>query len=57
MALVVSGRLNRQIATELDVSEITVKVRRGHLIRKMQAKTLAALIRMANKLGVSDGKS
>ena len=57
MALVVSGRLNKQIAAELGVSEITVKVRRGHVMRKMQAKSLAELVRMADKLEVYSSKA
>jgi FixJ family two-component response regulator len=50
MALVVAGRMNKQIASELNVSEITVKVRRGRLMRKMEARSLAELVKMAEKL-------
>ena len=53
MARVVTGRLNKQIAGDLELSEITVKVHRGHMMRKMGAKSLAELVRMADKLGVS----
>jgi len=53
MTLVVSGHLNKQIAAELGVSEITVKVRRAHAMQKMQARSLADLIKMAAQLGIS----
>jgi FixJ family two-component response regulator len=53
MAHVVTGRLNKQIAGDLDLSEITVKVHRGHIMRKMGAKSFAELVRMADRLGVS----
>jgi FixJ family two-component response regulator len=51
MALVVSGRLNKQIAGELGTSEITVKVHRRRVMRKMQAGSLAGLVTMAVRLG------
>ena len=52
MEYVVSGRLNKQIAAALGLSEITVKAHRGHVMRKMQAKSVADLVRMADGLGV-----
>jgi FixJ family two-component response regulator len=51
MTLVVVGRVNKQIAAELNLSEITVKVHRGQVMRKMQAKSLPELVRMADRLG------
>ena len=50
--LVVQGLLNKQIAARLDLSEITVKVRRGNAMRKMQTATLADLVRVAQQLGM-----
>lgn len=52
MALVVSGLLNKQVAGELGISEITVKAHRGQVMRKMQADSLADLVTMAARLGV-----
>jgi FixJ family two-component response regulator len=57
IAYVTAGLMNKQIAAEIDVSEITVKVHRGNAMRKMGAKSLAELVRMADALGISRGKS
>jgi len=52
MALVISGLMNKQIAHRLEVSEITVKIHRGHVMKKMEARSLADLVRMAELLGI-----
>jgi FixJ family two-component response regulator len=52
MALVVSGRLNKQVGSELGISEITVKAHRGKVMRKMKADSLADLVKMAASLGL-----
>lgn len=54
MALVVAGQLNKQIAGELGLSEITVKVHRGQVMRKMEAETLPDLVRFSDRLGPLD---
>jgi FixJ family two-component response regulator len=51
-ALVSSGLMNKQIAGELGLAEITVKIHRGHITKKMGAKSLAELVRMAETLGI-----
>ena len=56
MTLVVSGMLNKQIASELGASEATVKIHRGHVMEKMQAGSIVELVRMADKLKLSPRK-
>jgi FixJ family two-component response regulator len=56
-AFVSSGLMNKQIAGELGLAEITVKIHRGHITRKMGAKSLAELVRQAEALGISRTKA
>ena len=55
MGLVVTGLLNKQIAGELNISEITVKIHRGHVMHKMRADSLPDLVTMAARLGLRPG--
>jgi len=56
LALVTAGMMNKLIAEELGVSEITVKVHRSHVMRKMRTRSLADLARIADTLGIPRGK-
>ena len=57
MQLVVAGRLNKQIAAELGISEMTAKIHRGQVFRKMQTSSLPDLVRMADKSGTASIKA
>ena len=57
MALVASGLMNKQVAAELGLAEITVKIHRGNIMRKMGSKSLADLVRKAETLGIRRAKS
>jgi FixJ family two-component response regulator len=52
LGFVAAGLMNKQVAAELDLAEITVKIYRGHIMKKMQARSLADLIRMTETLGI-----
>jgi len=56
MQQVISGLLNKQVAGELNITEFTVKIHRGHVMRKMRADSLADLVRMAEGLGIRSNK-
>ena len=57
MMMVVAGRLNKQIAADLRLSEATVKAHRGQVMRKMHAQSLAELVRIADRLALSRRRS
>ena len=57
MALVTTGLMNKQIAADIGLSEITVKIHRGHAMKKMHAKSLADLVKMAEALGINQVRS
>jgi FixJ family two-component response regulator len=57
MGLVATGLMNKQVAAEMGVSDITVKVHRGNVMRKMKANSLADLVRIADMLGIRRNKS
>jgi FixJ family two-component response regulator len=56
LGFVAAGLMNKQVAAELDLAEITVKIYRGHIMKKMQARSLADLIRMTETLGIRPAK-
>jgi FixJ family two-component response regulator len=56
MLLVTTGKMNKQVAGDLALSEVTVKIHRGGAMRKMGARTLADLVRMAEALQLGNGK-
>ena len=57
MSLVVAGWLNKQIGFELKISEITVKIHRGRVMNKMEAQSLAELVRMTERLQIPKMKN
>ena len=57
MALVTTGLMNKQVAADIGLSEITVKIHRGHAMKKMHAKSLADLVKMAEALGINRVRS
>lgn len=57
LALAITGRPNEQVAAQLELSEMTVKVHRSQIMRKLRATSLVDPVRMADKLDVSTGKS
>lgn len=57
MGLVTSGLMNKQVAAELGLSEITIKIHRGHVMKKMKARSLSDLVRMSESLGLHPPKA
>jgi FixJ family two-component response regulator len=57
MSMLITGKMNKQMAGQADLSEATIKVHRSNLMRKMRAKTLVELVRMADRLGLSPGET
>ena len=57
MAFVTAGLMNKQIAGQMGLSEITVKIHRGHVMKKMKARSLADLVRIAEALGIRSPQS
>jgi FixJ family two-component response regulator len=57
LALVTTGLMNKQIAHQLQVSEITVKIHRGNVMKKMEARSFADLVRMSETLGIKQAKA
>jgi FixJ family two-component response regulator len=56
LALVAAGLMNKQIAAELGIAEITVKIHRGHIMKKMETRSLADLVRFTELLGIRYAK-
>jgi len=54
---VVAGMLNKQIAYDLRITEVTVKIHRGQVMQKMRAESVADLVRMADRLGIRPARS
>jgi FixJ family two-component response regulator len=57
LSLVAAGLMNKQVAAEIGIAEITVKIHRGHIMKKMGARSLADLVRMAEMLGIRRAKA
>jgi FixJ family two-component response regulator len=57
MTYVITGMLNKQIAGELAISEVTVKIHRGHIMKKLGIVSVAELVRLCEKVGITPGKT